>query len=239
MTASRTCTTCLLLAKDLQGYRNLMAIVSDASVTGFYYRPQVDEELLRHYAEGLIGTSACMSGIVSKSVENGELEEARKWAARYSGIFGEGDFYIELQEQGIITDNGVSQTQLNRELSSIAGELGLPMIGTNDIHYVMREDAKTQDMMLCIQTGKVLDDTQRMRFSCDQFYMRSPEEMSAALAPYPEAISTTRRRRGALRRRARVRQAHHAGVRGAGAARGDGRAGRRSTPTSRSSASSA
>jgi len=181
----------LLLAKDLEGYRNLMAIVSDAWVSGFYYKPQVDEELLRHYSKGLIGTSACMSGIISKSVENGELGEARKWAETYSEIFGEGDFLMELQQQGITADNGVTQVQLNRELATIAREKGLPLIGTNDIHYVNAEDAKTQDMLLCIATGKVLDDTQRMRFSCDRFFMRTHEEMSEALSEFPEAISNT------------------------------------------------
>ena len=99
----------LLLAKDLQGYQNLMAIVSDAWVAGFYYKPLVDEELLRHYSKGLIGSSACMSGILSKSVENGELGEARRWAETYSQIFGEGDFYVELQQQGITADNGTTQ----------------------------------------------------------------------------------------------------------------------------------
>ena len=181
----------LLLAKDRDGYQNLMAIVSEAWVTGFYYRPLVDEELLRHYAGGLIGSSACMSGIVSKSVENGELGEARSWAERYASIFAPGDFYIELQQQGITADNGVTQHDLNRELAAIAREKGLPLIGTNDIHYVHADDAKTQDMLLCIATGKVLDDTQRMRFSCDEFYMRTGEQMSDALSEYPEAISNT------------------------------------------------
>jgi DNA polymerase-3 subunit alpha len=181
----------LLLAKDLEGYRNLMAIVSDAWVQGFYYKPQVDEELLRHYSKGLIGTSACMSGILSKSIENGEMGEARAWAEKYSGIFGEGNFYVELQQQGITANNGVTQVDLNRELALLAREKGLPIIGTNDIHYVNAEDAKTQDMLLCIATGKVLDDTQRMRFSCDRFYMRTEEEMSEALAGYPEAISNS------------------------------------------------
>ncbi len=181
----------LLLAKDVEGYRNLMAIVSDAWISGFYYKPQVDEELLRHYSKGLIGTSACMSGILSKSIENGELGEARRWAERYADIFGEGDFLVELQQQGITADNGVTQHDLNRELAVIAREKGLPLIGTNDIHYVNAEDAKTQDMLLCIATGKVLDDTQRMRFSCDRFYMRTQEEMSEALSEYPEAISNT------------------------------------------------
>jgi DNA polymerase-3 subunit alpha len=181
----------LLLAKNDEGYQNLMAIVSDAWISGFYYRPLVDEELLSHYSKGLIGSSACMSGILSKSIENGNTAKARDWAERYSRIFGVGDFYIELQQQGITADNGVTQVELNRELAAIAREKGLPLIGTNDIHYVNAEDAKTQDMLLCIQTGKVLDDTQRMRFSCDRFFMRTAEEMSEALSEYPEAISNT------------------------------------------------
>jgi DNA polymerase-3 subunit alpha len=181
----------LLLARDQDGYRNLMAIVSDSWVTGFHYRPQVDEELLRHYSKGLIGTSACMSGILSKSVENGQSDQARAWAQRYSDIFGDSNFYVELQDQGITADNGVTQAELCRELSSIAGELGLPLVATNDIHYVHAEDAKTQDMLLCIQTGKTLDEASRMRFSSDKFYMRTPEEMAEALSDYPDALANT------------------------------------------------
>jgi DNA polymerase-3 subunit alpha len=181
----------LLLAKNEDGYQNLMAIVSDAWITGFYYRPLVDEALLRHYSGGLVGSSACMSGIIARSVERGDLAGARSWAETYAGIFGDGDFLIELQQQGITADSGVTQTELNRELAAIAREKGLPLVATNDIHYVRAEDAKTQDMLLCIATGKVLDDTQRMRFSCDRFYMRSAEEMTEALGDYPEAISNT------------------------------------------------
>ncbi len=182
----------LLLAKTTEGYRNLMALVSDAAVDGFYYKPQVDMELLERYSEGLIGTSACMSGILSKSIERGQPEEARVWAERYSNLFAPGDFYVELQEQGIVANNGVSQTQINRELATIAGDLGLPTVATNDIHYLTREDAKTQDLLLCIGTGSTIDQVGRMKFSCDEFYMKSAEEMAESIGrDYPEAIANT------------------------------------------------
>src|SRR5512137_996991 len=157
----------LLIAKNNVGYRNLMAIASEAAVSGFYYKPQVDLELLEKYGEGLVGTSACMSGIVSKSIELGQLEDARTWAKTYAGLFAPGDFYLEIQEQGITGDAGVTQSQLNTEIAKLAGELGLPLVGTNDVHYLGRDDATTQDILLCIGTGKTLDEERRMRFSCD------------------------------------------------------------------------
>ncbi|MHB8924885.1 MAG: DNA polymerase III subunit alpha [Coriobacteriia bacterium] len=181
----------LLLAKNEVGYRNLMAMVSESWTTGFYYKPQVDLELLERYSDGLIATSACMSGIVSKSIERGEPEEARKWAETYARAFGDDNFYLEVQEQGITADNGVTQRQLNRAIADLASELGLPLVGTNDIHYVNAEDAKAQDMLVCIQTGKTIDDESRMKFSSDQFFMKSAEEMTSALAEYPEAIANT------------------------------------------------
>ncbi|MCE5190734.1 MAG: DNA polymerase III subunit alpha [Actinomycetia bacterium] len=181
----------LLLARNDTGYRNLMAMVSQAWMTGFYYKPQVDEELLREYAEGLIATSACMSGIVSKSFEHHQPEEARQWAETYASIFGDGNFYLEIQEQGIVAGNGVSQKELNREIVGLADELGLPIIATNDIHYVHAADAEAQDMLVCIQTGKTVDDESRMKFSSDQFFLKSAEEMEAALPEYPQAFSST------------------------------------------------
>jgi DNA polymerase-3 subunit alpha len=181
----------LLLAKNNEGYRNLMAMVSEAAVNGYYYKPQVDLELLKQYSTGLVATSACMSGILSKSIEHGQPDEARAWAETYSRIFAPGDFYVELQEQGIIADNGTSQKQLNAELSAIAREMGLPTVATNDIHYLTREDAKTQDLLLCIGTGSTVDQPGRMKFSCDEFYMKSAAEMREAIGEYEEALSNT------------------------------------------------
>lgn len=181
----------LLLAKDNEGYKNLMALVSSAAVEGFYYKPQVDMELLEKYGKGLIGTSACLSGILSKSVEMGSPEEARKWAERYASVFDDGDFYIELQNQGIVTENGTSQAEINKELASIATEMGLPLVATNDIHYLTAEDAKTQDLLLCIGTNAFVEDKDRMRFSCDEFYMKTPQQMAEVMAEYPEAVANT------------------------------------------------
>jgi DNA polymerase-3 subunit alpha len=182
----------LLLAKNNEGYRNLMALVSDAAVAGFYYKPQVNLELLERYSEGLVGTSACLSGILAKSIEYGQPEEAREWARRYAGIFAPGDFYVEIQEQGIVTENGTSQAQLNRELSALAGELGLGLVATNDVHYLTREDARTQDLLLCIGTGSTVDQPGRMKFSCDEFYMKTADEMAASIGnAYPEAVANT------------------------------------------------
>ncbi len=177
----------LLLARDQTGYRNLMTLVSQAWTSGFYYKPRVDEELLREFSEGLIGTSACMSGIISKSFENGVPAEARRWAQFYESIFGEGNFFLEVQEQGIVADNGVLQSEVNVHIAEMGRELGIPLVATNDVHYVEASQADAQDMLVCIQTGTALSDEDRMRFSSDQFYLKSPEEMAEALPDYEEA----------------------------------------------------
>ena len=181
----------LLLAKNNTGYRNLMALVSDAAVNGSYYKPQVDVASLERWSEGLICTSACMSGIVSKSIELGDEEEARRWAKTFAGIFAPGDFYLEIQEQGIVAGNGVSQKQIGATIARIGTELGLPLVGTNDIHYLTQPDAETQDLLLCIGTGSTVDQPGRMKFSCDEFYLKSAEEMRSAIGAYPEALANT------------------------------------------------
>ena len=183
----------ILLAKDNRGYRNLMRIVSDAATEGFYYKPRVTLEALRKYHDGILATSACIAGVIPKSIDRGEYEIAKEWAQTFIDIFGKDDFYIELQNQGpeLVTDNGISQPRLNDALCKLAGEMGLKVVGTNDLHYLRQEDAYTQDLMLCIGMGKFVSDENRMKFSNDQFYLKSPEEMAEALREHPECLATT------------------------------------------------
>ncbi len=181
----------ILLAKDNTGYANLLEIVTDAAVEGFYYKPRVTFESLQAHSEGIIATSACIAGIIPQSIDKGDLKSAKDWASKLSSIFAPGDFYIELQDQGISSDNGMPQKELNKHLVKLAAEMGFKTIATNDIHYLRREDAKTQDIMLCIGMGKQLDDPDRMRFKCDEFYLKTEEEMRAIFADYPEACDNT------------------------------------------------
>lgn len=181
----------ILLAKDEQGYRNLMHIVSDAAVSGFYYKPRVTYDSLSRYRGGLIGTSACIAGVVPQCLDAHDFAGACGWAERLAALFDPGDFYIELQDQGVATDSGMTQRELNRELVKVAQTVGLETVGTNDIHYIKQEDSVTQDLMLCIGTGAKVSDEKRFRFKNDQFYMKSGEEMAAALGDYPECLSNT------------------------------------------------
>ena len=183
----------ILLAKNNKGYQNLMRIVSDAAVEGFYYKPRVTLNALKQFHEGIIATSACIAGVIPKMIDRGEYEGAIEWAKTFSDIFGREDFYIELQNQGpeIVTDHGLSEPQLNNVLCRIADECGLKTVGTNDIHYLKQEDAYTQDLMLCIGMGKHVMDTDRMKFKNDQFYLKSPEEMTEALKEHPECIANS------------------------------------------------
>ncbi len=181
----------ILLAKDDQGYHNLIKIVSNAAVQGFYYRPRVTLESLQQNSKGLIGTSACLQGIIPQMIMANRRSEALKWAEEYASLFAPGDFYIELQDQGITAEEGMTQLQLNRELTKLAREMGLKTTAANDMHYLSREDAVTQDIMLCIGTGAKVDDVDRMRFSNNEFYMKSPEEMYDAMKEFPESLETT------------------------------------------------
>ncbi len=181
----------ILLAKDNTGYVNLMQMMSQAAVHNFYYKPRTTLQQLRDYHEGIIATSACLSGIIPRALQDGNREKALHWARTFGSIFGD-DFYIELQNQFITTDSGMTQDQLNAELDSVARELGIKTVATNDFHYLERKDAPTQDIMLCIGMGKKVDDPNRMKFKNDEFYMKTEEEMRAALGPrYQEACDNT------------------------------------------------
>jgi len=176
----------VLLCKNRTGYENLCLMVSEAFINGFYGKPRVDLELLEKYHEGLIALSACLGGGVPQYLLNEDYEGAKNYALRLAGIFGEGNFYLELQDHGI-----AEQRPVNQGVARIARETGLPLVATNDAHYLRKEDAKMQDVLLCIQTGKTVDDENRMRFETEEFYLKSEQEMRDLFPNYPEAIENT------------------------------------------------
>ena len=176
----------VLLAETQQGYENLIKMVSLGFIEGFYYKPRIDLELLRENHEGIIALSACLAGAVPRALIGSGYEKAKEVALEYAEIMGEGNFYLELQDHGI-----PEQAQVNQQLLRMSKETGLPLVATNDVHYTYKEDAAAHDILLCIQTGKKVDDQDRMRYEGGQFYLKSPEEM-AELFPYaPQAIANT------------------------------------------------
>ena len=178
----------VLLAENQTGYQNLVKIVSKGFVDGFYYKPRVDKEVLREYHEGIIALSACLAGEVPRYIEKGLYEEAKKAALEYRDIFGEGNYFLELQDHGI-----PQQKTANTSLLRMSQETGIPLVATNDIHYTNADDAQAHDILLCIQTGKKLSDEDRMRYEGGQYYVKSEEEM-AALFPYAkEALENTQK----------------------------------------------
>ncbi|MEG0070855.1 MAG: DNA polymerase III subunit alpha [Raoultibacter sp.] len=181
----------LLIAKTNEGYHHLVRLVSESHVDNFYYKPRTTFSMLKKYGKGIIGSSACIAGIIPKLLDNGQFDEAVMWAKKFASVFDPGDFYIELQNQGIVTDAGLTQTELNHQLTRVAQAAGLKTIATNDFHYLTHDAARAQDIMLCIGTGSTFDDPNRMRFSNDQFYMKTEEEMRDALKDFPEACDTT------------------------------------------------
>ena len=178
----------VLLAENNQGYQNLMKIVSKAFIDGFYYKPRVDIELLEEYHEGIIALSACLAGEVAKNLTRGLYEEAKKAALRYQDIFGKGNFFLEMQDHGI-----PQQQTVNQQLLRMHQETGIDLVVTNDVHYTYDTDVEAHDILLCVQTGKRLQDEDRMRYEGGQYYVKSPEEM-AKLFPYiPEALENTQK----------------------------------------------
>ncbi|MHB8766282.1 MAG: DNA polymerase III subunit alpha, partial [Deferrisomatales bacterium] len=176
----------VLLARNLEGYRNLCRLVTAGYTEGFYYKPRIDKALLRQLSSGLIGLSACVKGEVARAVLKGDLDRARAAAEEYQAIFGEGNYYLEVMENGL-----EEQARVNRGLQEISRLTGIPLVATNDCHYVARDDARSHEVLVCIQTGKTLDDEKRMKMSSDAFYLKSPEEMAADFAWCPEAVEAT------------------------------------------------
>lgn len=178
----------LLLARNLTGYRNLCKLHTVAALEGFYYRPRIDHDLLREHASGLIGTSACLGSEIDQELLKGTYDRAQWLAGMYKEIFDEGCFFIELQDHRLS-----EQAKIKEPLLRIAREVGLPLVATNDAHYLCRGDAEAHDVLLCVGTGKLKDDKDRMRFETEEFYLKSPEEMKALFADTPEAIENTLR----------------------------------------------
>ena len=170
-----------------------MQTVSEAAVQGFYYKPRVTLDNLRRHAKGMICTSACIAGIIPKYIDRGDMEGAIKWAETFRDTFEPGDFYIEIQEHGITTDNGLTDEQMDRTLIDIAKQVGVKVIATNDFHYLRREDAPVQDVIMCIGMNAKVDDPNRMRMTGSEFYMKTEEEMRA-MFPYCPEPATTRSR---------------------------------------------
>jgi DNA polymerase III subunit alpha len=176
----------VLLCENEEGYRNLIQLVSTGFLDGFYYKPRVDHELLAKHGKGLIALSACLRGEVADAILADKYDRARENAYRLRDIFGKGNFFIEVQDQGLEIEVGV-----NRELVRLSRETGIPLVATNDCHYLTRADSHAQEVLLCIQTGKTMSDGQRMKFATDQFYFKTAEEMAQVFGELPDALGRT------------------------------------------------
>ena len=184
--AAREYNHLILLCETQEGYRSLTRLVSEAWTRGFYYKPRVDYSLLRRHHEGLIALSACLSGEIPQALLEGREETARQAVARYLDIFGRDNFFIEIQDHGLADERTVLP-----QLVRLARETGVALVATNDAHYLRREDAEAQEVLMCIQTGKTLGDENRLRMSTRELYVKSPEEMAALFPQWPEALENT------------------------------------------------
>jgi DNA polymerase-3 subunit alpha len=176
----------VLLCENQEGYHNLIKLVSAGFLEGFYYKPRIDYDLLSKHSKGLIALSACLRGPVTECVVEEKLDLARENAYKLRDIFGKGNFFLEIQDQGIEIEQSV-----NRELARLSKETGIPLVVTNDCHYLHHEDAHAQEVLLCIQTGKTMSDAHRMKFATDQFYFKTAEEMARVFREVPDALSRT------------------------------------------------
>lgn len=176
----------VLLAENNQGYENLMKIVSEAYVNGFYYKPRIDHDILRENSSGIIALSACLGGEVQQYLLDNNYDRAKEIAGKYLDIFGKDNFFLELQNHGIEEQVGV-----NKDLVRLSEELGIGLICSNDVHYLKKEDASVHDVLLCIQTGKTVDEKNRMKFPTEEFYLKSPQEMKFLFGEYNNALKNT------------------------------------------------
>ncbi|MGD0129658.1 MAG: DNA polymerase III subunit alpha [Terriglobia bacterium] len=176
----------VLLCENERGYRNLLKLASSAFLEGFYYKPRIDKGLLAKHADGLIGLSGCLRGEVAVALSADKFDAARQAAYDLRDMFGKGNFYLEIQDQGL-----PEEKRINPHMVRLSRETGIPLVATNDCHYLTQEDARAQDVLVCIQTGKTVSDSNRLKFATDQFYFKTPEEMYATFGEIPEALSRT------------------------------------------------
>ncbi|MDP1883834.1 MAG: PHP domain-containing protein, partial [Candidatus Moranbacteria bacterium] len=175
----------ILLAKNEKGYKNLMRLITIAHLEGFYYKPRIDRQTLRKYSEGLIGLSACTQGEVPDQIIAGNMERAEELALEYQDIFGKGDFYLEIQHHPKFPNQAIA----NKGLIELSKKLGIKLVATNDIHYIKKEDAEIQDILLCIQTILKVDEKDRMYFMDFELYLKSTEDIAADFAHVPEGFT--------------------------------------------------
>ena len=176
----------VLLCENRKGYENLCLLVSEAFISGFYGKPRVDLEMLEKHHEGLIALSACLAGAIPQYLMEEDYTSAREYALKIASIFGEGNFYLELQDHGIDV-----QRPVNQGVMRLARETGLPLVVTNDAHYLRKEDARMQDILLCVQTGKTVDEPNRMKFETEEFYLKTEEELRLLFPNCDEAFENT------------------------------------------------
>ncbi|MGI9106407.1 MAG: PHP domain-containing protein, partial [Pyrinomonadaceae bacterium] len=176
----------ILLARDREGYHNLVRLTSKAFKEGFYRKPRIDRELLAQFSGGLIGLSACLSGVPQMHLKQGRLDAAEQSAHEFEDILGRGNYFLEIQDHEL-----PEQRKINKDLIELSRKSAIPLVATNDAHYLFRDDYEAHDVMLCIGTGKTVNDKNRMQFGGPQWYVRSPEEMGRIFAHIPDAVART------------------------------------------------
>src|SRR5215831_6944079 len=176
----------LVLAETDEGYRNLVKITSEASMNGFYYKPRISKNFLREHSAGLIGLSGCLKGVVCELLMEGKYEQARKSAEWFRDVFGERNFYLEIQDQGLD-----KEAAIRPHLLLLEKETGIPLVATNDSHYLCEDDAHAHDVLVCVQTGKSIRDTQRLKFHGNQFFVKSPAQMADVFHSRPDVLTRT------------------------------------------------